>query len=580
MNIKEVIDYMRLHPYSISMGARTIANRLHCDDNLVREARKILQNTKKEKSIKRMPKILLFDLETAPMRAYVWSRWKQDITLDKTITESFIICWSAKWLYSNEVMSDTLEKDEILRGDDERICKSLWKLINEADVVIAHNGCVEKDTPILMKDFTWKKASELKIGEEIVAFDEGNKPGLPYRDKNGVRYSSSFEGKNKKRKLKIAKVVSNYTEKQLGMKVTFTNGESLVTTVDHYWLAASENSHDLIWRQTCKLRPGFKVRKVCDTWEVNKSYEAGWMSGFIDGEGSLLKNSEGFPSGIQWCQRPTVVKEKSKDIAEKLNIEYFDYVPKKNYGLGRGDCIYSNTTGGKYNTFKLLGSLQLNRLKDHIDYNKLGSLFCQGQEDYIVKSVEFCGIQEFAILSTSEHTYIADGFAMHNCNADTKWMNSRFIINNILPPKPYLLIDTLQIAKKSFGFSSNKLDALAGYFGIEHKADTDFGLWAACMDGKQEALDYMTYYNKKDVAILEEVYLRLRPWAKGLPSITNIVQDEVCPLCGSEDYEVLEDKWYYTSVGRYQLYRCKKCGGIFRDRFSDKSYKPAVIGLR
>ena len=81
MNIQEVIDYMKLRPYTIRMGARSIANRLHCDDNLVREARKILQNSKKENTSKRVPKILLFDLETAPMRAYVWSRWKQDITL-------------------------------------------------------------------------------------------------------------------------------------------------------------------------------------------------------------------------------------------------------------------------------------------------------------------------------------------------------------------------------------------------------------------------------------------------------------------------------------------------------------------
>ena len=90
----------------------------------------------------------------------------------------------------------------------------------------------------------------------------------------------------------------------------------------------------------------------------------------------------------------------------------------------------------------------------------------------------------------------------------------------------------------------------------------------------------MVKYNKKDVEILEEVFLRLRPWAKCMPNISNIIQDDVCPLCGGEDYELLEGQYYYTSVGRYQLYRCKNCGGIFRDRFGDKEYKPMTIALR
>ena len=47
----------------------------------------------------KFPKILLFDVETAPMRAYVWGRWKQNISLNETISEWYMLCWSAKWLY-------------------------------------------------------------------------------------------------------------------------------------------------------------------------------------------------------------------------------------------------------------------------------------------------------------------------------------------------------------------------------------------------------------------------------------------------------------------------------------------------
>ena len=74
------------------------------------------------------------------------------------------------------------------------------------------------------------------------------------------------------------------------------------------------------------------------------------------------------------------------------------------------------------------------------------------------------------------------------------------LIHIFMPPTPYRQIDTLQVARKEFGFSSNKLDALAGYLGIEHKSETNFLLWKRCLAGEQEALDYMQAYNIKAVS--------------------------------------------------------------------------------
>ena len=88
----------------------------------------------------KFPKILLFDVETAPMRAYVWGRWKQNISLNETISEWYILCWSAKWLYSNTIMYDKLTSEEAINQNDKRIVTNLWKLVDEADIVIAYNG--------------------------------------------------------------------------------------------------------------------------------------------------------------------------------------------------------------------------------------------------------------------------------------------------------------------------------------------------------------------------------------------------------------------------------------------------------
>ena len=71
----------------------------------------------------------------------------------------------------------------------------------------------------------------------------------------------------------------------------------------------------------------------------------------------------------------------------------------------------------------------------------------------------------------------ADIVIAHNGEKfDIPKINSRFIIHGLNPPKPYKQIDTKKVAAKQFGFSSNKLDALAGYFGFPLKKDTDFEL--------------------------------------------------------------------------------------------------------
>lgn len=85
------------------------------------------------------PKILIFDIETAPMEVYTWWLWNQTMGIDQIKEDWFMLCWSAKWLYWKETMHWSLNKRELKRKDDKRISNDLWKLINEADMVVAHN---------------------------------------------------------------------------------------------------------------------------------------------------------------------------------------------------------------------------------------------------------------------------------------------------------------------------------------------------------------------------------------------------------------------------------------------------------
>jgi hypothetical protein len=296
MDFNQVVERLISKPKYMTNGAGHLSKLFNCSKEDVYKAKKVVYGKIKlvDEPIKKMPKILILDIETAPMKSYTWGRWKQNVSLSQTISEFFMLSWAAKWLYSPVTMSMSVTPEDARGEYDGHICLNLWTLMDEADIIIAHNG----------------------------------------------------------------------------------------------------NSFD---------------------------------------------------------------------------------VPK---------------------------------------------------------------------------------------------INSRFIVNNLPPTSPYQTIDTLLVARKQFGFSSNKLDALAGYFGVEHKMETGFELWSKCMDGDAESLKYMETYNRKDVEILEEVYLNLRPWIKNHPNVSlfNELSHSQCTCCGSSHVKEVEGKYYYTSVGAYPVYRCMSCGGLSRGR--------------
>lgn len=84
-------------------------------------------------------KVLVFDIETAPLEVFCWGLWQQNISLDMVIEDCSIISWSAKWLGKKEVMYSDVRGQKNLRND-KRIVKELWKLLNEADMVLTQNG--------------------------------------------------------------------------------------------------------------------------------------------------------------------------------------------------------------------------------------------------------------------------------------------------------------------------------------------------------------------------------------------------------------------------------------------------------
>lgn len=88
----------------------------------------------------KQPKILLFDIETAPNVVYTWGLFNQNISLNQIAKPSFMLCWAGKWLFDDTIMSDCISPADSIVGNDESISRSLWNVIDEADIIVAHNG--------------------------------------------------------------------------------------------------------------------------------------------------------------------------------------------------------------------------------------------------------------------------------------------------------------------------------------------------------------------------------------------------------------------------------------------------------
>lgn len=179
-----------------------------------------------------------------------------------------------------------------------------------------------------------------------------------------------------------------------------------------------------------------------------------------------------------------------------------------------------------------------------------------------------------------EHLDNADVVVCHNGDKfDIPRVNTRMLLNGLMPPSPYKQVDTLLVARSTFGFSSNRLDHLATLFGIPVKLPTTFDLWKECMVGNRVALDYMLKYNKHDVDVLEEVYLWIRPYIKGHPNLDLYVDSEksVCPFCGHEHISEVPNKYFYTQAVKYKIYRCEHCFGISRAKQGEKFNNKKLI---
>jgi hypothetical protein len=111
------------------------------------------------------PKILVIDIETAPLELLGWGTFDQNFSLDQIKTDWSILSYAAKWIGKDKIYyADTGGRGKKQVRNDKKLMNGIRELLQEADIVVAQNG---------------KKFDVRKINARLV--QHGFHPPKPYR---------------------------------------------------------------------------------------------------------------------------------------------------------------------------------------------------------------------------------------------------------------------------------------------------------------------------------------------------------------------------------------------------------------
>lgn len=91
----------------------------------------------------REPRILVFDIETSPLKVYSWTTYQQNWNAIKVIEDWHVLCFAYKWLGEKKTTVKTLRDYKGYnpnKPNDKALMQDMRALLHEADIVVAHNG--------------------------------------------------------------------------------------------------------------------------------------------------------------------------------------------------------------------------------------------------------------------------------------------------------------------------------------------------------------------------------------------------------------------------------------------------------
>ena len=228
-------------------------------------------------------KILLFDIETMPNLVRTWRKWEQNVIWYERHGYLWSISW--KWLgekkiYHKNITDFSLYKKE--KYNDRELAKFIWNLVNEADIVIAHNGNAfdtkqitgrfvhhrlkpplpyqQVDTKVLYKRYLAEDSNSLK--------DIAEKHDLPHKlETGGESLWRKCEQGDKKAIKKMAEYnngdIVTLEAAYLLIRPYITNHPNLAVMMGHTVACPNCGSTEMIKHQDRPTKTGLKRQYQC-----------------------------------------------------------------------------------------------------------------------------------------------------------------------------------------------------------------------------------------------------------------------------------------------------------------------------
>lgn len=253
--------------------------------------------------------------------------------------------------------------------------------------------CHAPESRVLTADLEWRPIVDLPVGSRLVTFDEGEP--TPYRHRH---FSTGV-------------ITAKQARPMERIRVTTSEGVTVVTP-SHPFLIRRRRNTKAEWIQAGSLVPGDPIYSV-PTWERDASWEAGYLAGQFDGDGSLHFTRSGDTGGasqLTWAQQ-----------AGRPDIPYvsglLSSLGYKNaaYDAGSNGCHNVRVAGDWWDQARFLGTVRPPRLLRHPELPRLWearSLRVCGRA--VVHSVEPLDPGWMVAIETDTRTYIADGLLSHN----------------------------------------------------------------------------------------------------------------------------------------------------------------------
>lgn len=205
-------------------------------------------------------------------------------------------------------------------------------------------ACFAAGTKILMSDFTYKNIEDVKIGDEVLAFDEETPKG-------------------KQLKLKPTVVTHTFVRHDYVRKIKTIDNEEIICTDEHPFLDGRRQwvrAEDINIQKKLTKFLGLSHYKQADIMDIN--YMIGYVISAFLGDGHMFFYKHCSPIDKNGSQSRLAVKdieilERVKSYLPYLGINYtthpFKISPKENIFV---DAIYLN----KENSLKLKNYIELN----------------------------------------------------------------------------------------------------------------------------------------------------------------------------------------------------------------------------